>query len=74
MQFRQCFFVLVFKASLESKESAVGIHHADHMAPSNVQKLSLTSPTGGGRSVIIIRSQAQATEFSGFFLCFYSSF
>jgi hypothetical protein len=28
------------------------------------QKLALTSPTGGGRSVGTVRSQTQATEFS----------
>jgi hypothetical protein len=28
------------------------------------QKLALTSPTSGGRSVGIVRSRAQATEFS----------
>jgi hypothetical protein len=27
------------------------------------EKLALTSPTGGGRSVGIVRSRAQATEF-----------
>jgi hypothetical protein len=31
------------------------------------QKLALTSPTSGGSSVGIIRSRAQATEFSFFF-------
>jgi hypothetical protein len=29
-----------------------------------LQKLALTSPTGGGRSVGIVRSRTQATEFS----------
>jgi hypothetical protein len=28
------------------------------------QKLALTSPTGGGRSVGIVRSRTKATEFS----------
>jgi hypothetical protein len=32
------------------------------------QKLALTSPTSGGRSVGIVRSRTQATEF--FFTCF----
>jgi hypothetical protein len=31
-----------------------------------LQKLALTSPTSGGRSVAIIRSRTQATEFSFF--------
>jgi hypothetical protein len=42
-------------------------HHADHVAPSNPQKLALTSPTSGGRSVGIVGSRTQATEFSFFF-------
>jgi hypothetical protein len=36
--------------------------------PSNPQKLALTSPTSGGRSVGIVRSRTQATEFSFSFL------
>jgi hypothetical protein len=32
------------------------------------QKLALTSPTNGGRSVSIVRSWTQATEFSFFSL------
>ena len=34
------------------------------MTPLYPQKLALTSPTGGGRSVGIVRSRAKATEFS----------
>jgi hypothetical protein len=37
------------------------------MAPLYPQTLALTSPTSGDRSVGIVRSQTQATEF-GFFL------
>ena len=37
---------------------------ADHMTPLYPQKLALTSPTGGGRSVGIVRSRTKATEFS----------
>ena len=40
---------------------------ADHVTPLYPLKLALTSPTGGGRSVGIVRSRAEATEFS--FLC-----
>jgi len=29
-----------------------------------IEKLALTSPTGGGRSVGIVRSRTKATEFS----------
>ena len=43
---------------------AVGIRCADHVTPLYPQKLALTSPTGGGRSVGIVRSRTKATEFS----------
>jgi hypothetical protein len=44
---------------------AVGIRHADHLAPTLYShKLALTSPTSGGRSVGIARSRTQATELS----------
>jgi hypothetical protein len=42
----------------------VGIHHADHVARSIIKRLPLTSPTSAGRSVGIVRSRTQATEFS----------
>jgi hypothetical protein len=42
-------------SGLKSENTAVGIRHADHAA--------LTSPISGGRSVGIIRSRTQATEF-----------
>jgi hypothetical protein len=38
------------------------IHRTDHASPLYPQKLALTSPTSGGRSVGIVRSQTQATE------------
>ena len=41
---------------------AVGIRCADHVTPLYPQKLALTSPTGGGRSVGIVRSLTKATE------------
>jgi hypothetical protein len=41
----------------------VGTRCADHVAPLYPQKLALTSPTGGGRSVGIVRSRTKATEF-----------
>jgi len=37
------------------------------VTPLYPQKLALTSPTGGGRSVGIVRSRTKATEF--FYLC-----
>jgi hypothetical protein len=40
------------------------IRHADHVVPSIPQQLTLTSPTGGDRSVGIVRSGIEATEFS----------
>ena len=41
----------------------MGIRCADHVAPLYPQKLALNSPTGGGRSVGIVRSRTKATEF-----------
>jgi hypothetical protein len=55
------------KLQLRSRKiriTAVGIRHADHMAPSICKKLALTSPTSGGRSIGIVRSRTLATEFS----------
>ena len=42
---------------------AVGTRCADHVTPLYQQKLALTSPTGGGRSVGIVRVRTKATEF-----------
>jgi hypothetical protein len=42
----------------------MGIRCADHVTPLYPQKLALTSPTSGGRSVGIVRSRTKATEFS----------
>ena len=42
----------------------MGNRCADHVTPLYPQKLALTSPTGGGRSVGIVRSRTKATEFS----------
>ena len=40
----------------------MGIRCADHVTPLYPQKLALTSPTGGGRSVGTVRSRTKATE------------
>jgi len=42
----------------------VGTRCADHVTPLYPQNLALTSPTGGGRSVGVVRSRTKATEFS----------
>ena len=42
----------------------MGTRCADHVTPLYLQKLALTSPTGGGRSVGIVRARTKATEFS----------
>jgi len=42
----------------------VGTRCADHVTPLYPQKLALTSPTGVGRSVGIVRVRTKATEFS----------
>jgi len=44
--------------------TAVGTRCADHVTPFYPPKLALTSPTGGGRSVGIVRVRTKATEFS----------
>jgi hypothetical protein len=48
-------------SGLETENTAVGIHHADHVAPLYPQELVLISPTSGGRSVGIVLSRAKAT-------------
>jgi hypothetical protein len=47
--------VLVYK----TENTAVGIRHADHVAPSIRKKLATTSPTSGSRLVSIVRSRTQ---------------
>jgi hypothetical protein len=42
----------------------VGTRCADHVTPLYPQKLALTSPTGGGLSVGIVRSRTKAMELS----------
>jgi hypothetical protein len=49
----------------KTENTAVGIRHADHVAPPSIRKkLAITSPTSGGRSVGIVRSWTQTMEFS----------
>jgi hypothetical protein len=48
----------------KAENTAVGIRHVDHVAPSIRKKLAITSPTSGGRSVGIVRSRTQTMEFS----------
>jgi hypothetical protein len=45
----------------------LGIRHADHVATSP-QKLALTSPISGGRSVGIVRSRTLAKEYTIIFV------
>jgi hypothetical protein len=47
-----------------SSGTAVGIRHADHVAPSIRKKLALTSLTSGGRSVGIVHLRTEAAEFN----------
>jgi hypothetical protein len=42
--------------------TAVGIRRADYVTPLYPQKLALTSPTSGGRSVGIVHSQTKAMK------------
>jgi len=41
------------------------------VTPLYPQKLALTSPTGGGRSVGIVRSRTKDTEFTFWYNCYY---
>jgi hypothetical protein len=52
----------------ETDNTAVGIRHTEHVAPSIHKKLAITSPTSGGRSVSIVRSRTQTMEFSLVFM------
>jgi hypothetical protein len=56
----------------KTENTAVGIRHADHVAPSISKKLAITSTTSGGRSVGIVRSRTQAMEFSFLVLYIYN--
>jgi hypothetical protein len=40
----------------------VGTRYADHVTPLYPQKLALSSPTGGGRSVGTVRSRTKSIE------------
>jgi len=49
--------------SRKQRLTVVGTRCADHVTPLYPQKLALTSPTGGDRSVGIVRVLTKATEF-----------
>ena len=49
--------------SRKQRLTAEGTRYAGHVTPLYSQKLALTSPTGSGRSVDIVRVRTKATEF-----------
>ena len=51
----------------------MGIRCEDHVTPLYPQKLELTSPTGGGRSVGIVRSRTKATEIFFYLIIVYDN-
>ena len=67
----QLFFVIknIWGGVASPLKTAVGNRYADHVTPLYPQKLALTSPTGGGRSVGIVSSRTNATE-----VCFLVAF
>jgi hypothetical protein len=46
-------------SGLESHNTAVGVRHADYVAPSSSKNVALTSLTSGGRSVGIVRLRTE---------------
>jgi hypothetical protein len=55
-------FLVLISRSKKPRLRPYGIRHTDHATPLYQQKLALTSPTSGGRSVGIARSRTKATE------------
>ena len=48
--------------SIKQRLTAVGTRCADRVTPLYPQKLAVNSPTGGGRSIGIVRVRTKATE------------
>jgi hypothetical protein len=57
----------------KTKNTVVGIRHADHVALFILKKLTITSPTSGGRSVGIVLSQTKDTEFVSLLIHYFVS-
>jgi hypothetical protein len=49
-------------SGVENRDYGLGISRADHAKPLFPQKLTITSPTSGGRSVDIVRSRTTVTK------------
>jgi hypothetical protein len=57
----------VISRSRKPRLRPLGIRHTDHATPLYPQKLAITSPTSGGRSVGIVRTRTKATELVCYF-------
>jgi hypothetical protein len=62
--------VTTIEELLERRSSGSDLESREYGSTIYSQKLALTSPTSGGRSVVIVRSRTQATELFITFTCY----
>jgi hypothetical protein len=63
LQLVQLHYINLKYINIKTESTAVGIRRADYATPLYPQKLALTTPTSGGRSIGIVLSRTKATEF-----------